>query len=832
MTAESQEYGYLDTKIHWKNSLGLKIVIPIFILSVICVGVLGYFVPTMQEKNVVQEATITAQNTVKQFKILRKYYTQHVIKKVIGVSDIKASFNHADVDKTIPLPATLIHDMSTLLEGSETSLKLYSAYPFPNRQTRKQDQFAKNAWEYLRKNPDGTYVQKTKNNGANTVRVAVADKMVDTACVNCHNSHPDTPFANWKLGDVRGVLEVNTNIDTQINNGYGVSRTIILSILFTLLTILGFTWFMIKQKIIKPFEQAVQVANRISNNDLHVDIGEGSADETGALLNALQKMRDNLQLRGNADQQAMVEVSRIKQALDKVDANIMIADNACNIVYINDSLKAFFNTVENDFREELHDFRVDVLVGTNLDVFQQSQALQHRAIDKPSGTDIVTIKIGDIDLGIITKPVIDGNGERVGLVIEWQNRYQEIVIQREVRDILQSALMGDLTRRISLQDKNDFFEELSRGINQLLEVFDNIVSDTATVLSTLATGNLTRKMESEYQGTFALLKNDVNMTIEKLTQVVVQISEGASQVMSGSQEITQANKDLSGRTEQQAANLQDTASSMEQMTSTVKQNADNAILADQLATGARTQAEDGSKVVEQAVSAMSAITESSNQIAAIIGVIDDIAFQTNLLALNASVEAARAGEQGRGFAVVATEVRNLAGRSATAAKEIKDLIEDSVAKVEEGSNLVDDSGETLGKIMDSIKKVSEIVTEISTASQEQSDAIEQVNHAITQMDDMTQKNTTLVEQAAVASELMGKQALGLIDKVSFFKTGESFESEQRQTDHLWDAEPSAKLTVVQSTTAVDNSDDKNTLKAAKSAYAIGANVSDAQWEAF
>ena len=208
----------------------------------------------------------------------------------------------------------------------------------------------------------------------------------------------------------------------------------------------------------------------------------------------------------------------------------------------------------------------------------------------------------------------------------------------------------------------------------------------------------------------------------------------------GADEISAGNANLSQRTEEQSSSLEETASSMEEMTTTVKQNADNAAQANQLALAARDQAEKGGTVVSQAVSAMAGINEASKKIADIIGVIDDIAFQTNLLALNAAVEAARAGEQGRGFAVVASEVRSLAGRSATAAKEIKELIQDSVRKVEDGSVLVTQSGQTLEKIVASVKKVSDIVAEIAAASREQSSGIEQVNRAVMQMDELTQQN--------------------------------------------------------------------------------------------
>jgi methyl-accepting chemotaxis protein len=258
-----------------------------------------------------------------------------------------------------------------------------------------------------------------------------------------------------------------------------------------------------------------------------------------------------------------------------------------------------------------------------------------------------------------------------------------------------------------------------------------------------------------------------------MAEVVSKVKLVAAEVHRGADEISSGNANLSQRTEEQSSSLEETASSMEEMTTTVKQNADNAGQANQLAMAARDQAEKGGSVVSQAVKAMADINDASKKIADIIGVIDDIAFQTNLLALNAAVEAARAGEQGRGFAVVASEVRSLAGRSATAAKEIKELIQDSVKKVEDGSVLVTQSGQTLEKIVASVKKVSDIVAEIAAASREQSSGIEQVNRAVMQMDELTQQNAALVEEATAASQAMAEQVRGLNEMLARYRIAEA-----------------------------------------------------------
>jgi methyl-accepting chemotaxis protein len=287
-------------------------------------------------------------------------------------------------------------------------------------------------------------------------------------------------------------------------------------------------------------------------------------------------------------------------------------------------------------------------------------------------------------------------------------------------------------------------------------------------LLNLEQGNLDAEIHIEFEQQFVALKDAINNMSGQLKGVVSEVNASAISVSAASNQIVSANADLSTRTENQAASLEETASSMEEMTAALKQSSDNARRANDMAKEARANAVKGGEVVEEAVVSMEQINESSKKINDIIGVIDEIAFQTNLLALNAAVEAARAGEQGRGFAVVAGEVRNLAQRSAGAAKEIKDLIRDSVEKIENGSQLVNRSGETLKEIVGSVRSVSEIITEISEASEEQSAGISQVNESVSMMDEMTQQNAALVEQISASGESMAEQAQKMNEVLSYF----------------------------------------------------------------
>jgi len=378
------------------------------------------------------------------------------------------------------------------------------------------------------------------------------------------------------------------------------------------------------------------------------------------------------------------------------------------------------------------------------------------------------IKVGSRNFSLIANPVVDEHGGRLGTVVEWGDITAQLKAEASIADLIEKASRGDLQERLDTEQYTGFMKRVSTGVNQMLDAVVEPLQEVKRVLESIAEGDLTQRMNGEFHGEFSELNNALNSSTQNLTNMVSEIRGAGSNISTGSSEISTGNATLSERTESQAASLEETAASMEEMTSTVKQNADNAQEARKLASEAQVLAEKGGDISKKVEASMGDISASSRKIAEIISVIDEIAFQTNLLALNAAVEAARAGEQGRGFAVVASEVRSLAQRSAGAAKEIKELINDSVKKVEEGGGFVDESGKALIEIMDSIKNVTEIVSEIAAASKEQASGIEQVNVAVTQMDEGTQQNAALVEQVAAASTSMEEQAAQLQHLVSAF----------------------------------------------------------------
>ncbi|KAF0205746.1 MAG: methyl-accepting chemotaxis [Gallionellaceae bacterium] len=525
--------------------------------------------------------------------------------------------------------------------------------------------------------------------------------------------------------------------------------------------------------VLRPMQKVIDLLQSVAQGKYNNVIVPGRVDEVGQLMNGLRSMQVRLGFDVAEATRIANENLRIRIGLDNVSTSVMISDVDRKIIYMNKAVAELMQTAEADIRKALPDFSAAKLMGGSIDAFHKNPAHQKAMLESLSSTHRTQIEIGGRTFALVASPVINERGTRLGAALEWKDRTAEVAVEKEVANIVTASVQGDFSQRIEIQGKEGFFKQLGEGINQLMETSDRGLQEVVRMLGSLARGDLTDRITNDYHGTFGQLKDDANATSDKLKEIIGQIREASDTIGTASKEIASGNTDLSQRTEEQASSLEETAASMEELTATVKQNADNAKQANQMAHNASAVAVKGGSVVKEVIGTMSSINESSRKIVDIISVIDGIAFQTNILALNAAVEAARAGEQGRGFAVVAAEVRNLAQRSAAAAKEIKSLIGDSVEKVEAGSRLVDDAGRTMEEIVNAVKRVTDIMSEISAASAEQSSGIEQVNQAITQMDEVTQQNAALVEEAAAAAESLEEEAQSLTRSVSVFKMDNS-----------------------------------------------------------
>lgn len=454
---------------------------------------------------------------------------------------------------------------------------------------------------------------------------------------------------------------------------------------------------------------------------------------------------------------------RIKIALDGCATNVMIADNERNIIYANRSVVAMLSNAEADLRKVLPNFSASRLIGSNIDQFHKNPEHQKTLLATFTTNFRTNIKVGVRHFALSANPVMSEQGERLGSVVEWIDRTNEVAIENEVGAVVEGAVNGNFTGRIVEDGKTGFFGKLSKDVNRLMETSEVGLNEVLRVLAALAQGDLTQTIDKEYSGTFGELKTASNDTVDKLASIVTDVINATDALSNASEQVSATSQALSQAASEQAASVEETSASIEQMAAGINQNAENAKITDGIAGKASKEAIEGGEAVKQTVAAM-------KEIASKIGIIDDIAYQTNMLALNAAIEAARAGEHGKGFAVVAAEVRKLAERSQIAAKEIGDLAGGSVKTAERAGTLIDE-------IVPGIGRTSDLVQEIAAASQEQSAGVGQINTAMNQMNQITQTNASSSEELAATAEEMTSQAEQLLELVSFFDLGQSAKSE-------------------------------------------------------
>jgi len=509
---------------------------------------------------------------------------------------------------------------------------------------------------------------------------------------------------------------------------FGSTRQLILATIAGAIILALVTGLVMTRSVTRPLHEAVAGASAIAAGDLSREFKKDGRDEVSQLIGQMDIMRE-----------------RIRSVID-AQVELAAQHEAGNTSYRIDS--AQLPGVYGDLAT-----RVNELAAAHIEV-----------------TSKLVDVLGKYATGDLSVDMPELPAEQAALTRAAADAKRALqAIDGEIRSLVGAAAAGDFSQRGLAENHQYTFREMIEGLNQLMQTCERGLQDVSTVMGHIARGDLTARMEGDREGAFARIQADCNSTADHLTGLVRDIQQAALTIDTAANEIAEGNADLAKRTEEQAASLEETAASMEELTSTVKLNADNAGHANELAVSASSVAARGGKVVGEVVGTMSAISASSRKIADIIGVIDGIAFQTNILALNAAVEAARAGEQGRGFAVVATEVRNLAQRSANAAREIKTLIEESTGNVDAGSRLVAGAGATMDEVVDSVRRMTDIMAHISSASSEQSAGIEQVNQAVSEMDKATQKNATVVEKAAAASQSLKQEVHNLSNAVAAFK---------------------------------------------------------------
>jgi methyl-accepting chemotaxis protein len=499
--------------------------------------------------------------------------------------------------------------------------------------------------------------------------------------------------------------------------------------------------------------QVVDLVTQYAGGKLDVAM-ERLPGQKARISEAMDKVQASLQ---NAATAARTNL-RIRNALDKCTTNVMIADVEGNIIYMNETVSAMMLRNQAELRKTLPQFDAQALIGRNIDVFHKNPSHQRQLLATLKTTYKTQIQVGSLHFGLMANPILDAHGTRLGTVVEWADRTAEVGIEREVAGIVESASHGDFSQRLATQGKSGFFANLSSGMNQLLDTSERGLTDVAEVLAAFAEGDLTKRIDRDYQACLAQVKDSANSTAESLTRVLGEVRTAADALTGAANQVSATAQSLSQAASEQAASVEETSSQIDVMSASISQNSDNARVTDGMATKVSKEAADGGSAVSQTVVAM-------KQIAAKIGIVDDIAYQTNLLALNAAIEAARAGEHGKGFAVVAAEVRKLAERSQEAAKEIGDLAGSSVSTAERAGMLLDE-------IVPSIQKTSELVQEIAAASAEQSESVAQIGGAMGQLSKATQQNASASEELAATSEELSGRAEQLQQSIAFFKTGD------------------------------------------------------------
>ncbi|MBO9883155.1 methyl-accepting chemotaxis protein [Xanthomonas sp. D-109] len=561
------------------------------------------------------------------------------------------------------------------------------------------------------------------------IALAIVNRNDEAQALLTQRSRPATQAWN---GYIRENLDLQ---NTQLQTAYAAAteathdgRSLLLAGGVLVLIASSLLAWTITRSLTQPLQRATEVAEAIARGQLDNEVLSDARDEPGRLLNAMHTMQTQLRnlIRAQEEMSRRHTLGEISYRMDET---------------------AFMG----DYARMVHD--ANRMVADHIAVKMQAIRLIER------------YAIGDLAEDMPQLP-----GEKAAITSAMAAVKGNLMrMSGEINQLAAAALAGNFAARGDTVYFQYDFRAIVESLNQLMATADGNLQALSQMLQSIAAGDLTARMHGDFNGVFARMRDDANTTAEQLAAIVGRIQTAAVSINAAATEIAAGNDDLSRRTEQQAASLEETAASMEELTSTVKQNAEHARQANQLAVGAAAVASQGGSVVGQVVETMSGIEASSKKIADIISVIDGIAFQTNILALNAAVEAARAGDQGRGFAVVASEVRTLAQRSSNAAKEIKGLIDDSVTRVTEGSVLVDQAGRTMSEIVASVQRVTDIMGEISAASQEQSTGIEQVNQTVVQMDETTQQNAALVEEATAAARSMEEQAGQLTSTVALFK---------------------------------------------------------------
>ncbi len=558
--------------------------------------------------------------------------------------------------------------------------------------------------------------------------------------------------------------ELQEKVTNEINVAFAREiKTSIINIFIAVVILVVIVWMLFRYTS-KSLKNVIHVAGRIADEHFDNEFVDLSKDEIGKVMSSLKRMQAGLVVSFEKLSEQTVESSRIATALSVSSTCVMIADENNKIIFVNESIKEMFSDIEDEISEHIGDFDATNLIGSNIDKFHKHPDNQRKILRELKETYATTVKVGELHLQIIASPVFDENDERLGTVVEWQNRTEIVNSQDELESIVIAASEGDFEQRIIEQGKTGFYLVAAKSINKMLERTGASINDVVRVMRGLAHGDLTQKVDADYQGVLAKLKEDVNTTVDRLTDVISVVHVNSDSSAKTASEVSSTATEMGDGASEQTDSLQQITSSMEQMSANIRQSADNASATEQIAQQASSDADESGRTVSDAVRAMKEIADK-------VLIVEEIARQTNLLALNAAIEAARAGEHGKGFAVVASEVRKLAERSQKSAAEIGELSATTM-------NVAEQASKKLAKLVPDIQKTAELVQEISVSAKEQDIGADEINRSLQQLDMVVSRSATSASELSRSASELSAHADEQREAMSFFKLSQTSIADQ------------------------------------------------------